>query len=95
MSTIEIPHTIVLDFPFPYGKDDEVTEIVVERRLKAKDFKGIKAQDIRFDDMLRLICRMTNQPMSKIEELDSIDMMKAVEVVNGFLPSSQTDGGTG
>ena len=87
---------IKLDYPIRRSdKEEPFTELIIERRLKAKDFKGIQAQNIRFDDMLRLISRMTGQAVSLVEELDAQDMMKFVEVVNSFLPSTQTDGQSG
>lgn len=87
---------IKLDYPIRRSdKEEPFTELKIERRLKAKDFKGIQAQNIRFDDMLRLISRMTGQAVSLVEELDAVDMMKFVEVVNSFLPSTQMDGKIG
>jgi hypothetical protein len=88
----EAGHVIKLDFPVTRGNEEPHKELTLERRLKAKDFKGIHAQNIRFDDMLKLISRMTGQAVSLIEELDASDMMKCVEIVNSFLPSGQTDG---
>jgi hypothetical protein len=92
--TIEIPHTFQLEHPFKYG-EKQVEEIVFTKRLQAKDFKGIKSNDIRFDDMFSLLARMTGNSRSLIEELDSIDLMKAIEVLNSFLPSSPTTGENG
>ena len=47
---------------------------------------------MKFDDMIKLISRVTDEPMSFIEELDATDMMKCAEVVNSFLPSGLTTG---
>lgn len=91
----QLPYTLKLSRPFQYGKDREITEITFNRRTKAKDYKGIQAQNIRFDDILRLISKTTGESMSLIEELDSEDMMAAVDVVNSFLPSGQTVGKDG
>ena len=85
-------HVVKLDFPVSRGNEEPFNELKIERRLKAKDFKGIQAQSIRFDDMLKLISRMTGQAVSLVEELDASDMMKFVEVVNSFLPSGQMGG---
>jgi len=85
-------HVIKLDFPVTRGNEEPFNQLIIERRLLAKDFKGIVAQNIRFDDMLKLISRMTGQAVSLIEELDASDMMKFVEVVNSFLPTGQMDG---
>jgi len=90
---IKIPHTISLLYPFDWTKEEKVTEITFERRLKAKDFKNIKASDITFNDMMVLISKASNEPIRKIEELDSEDLFQCVEVVNSFLPDSPQTGG--
>lgn len=91
--TFTVPHTIKLDEPFTYG-NEEVTELVVNRRPKAKDFKGIHTSSMKFDDILRVGSRITGESISKIEELDVADMMKLVEVINSFLPSTEETGET-
>lgn len=83
--TFEIPYTVKLDYPFTYGKDREVVEIVFNRRLKAKDFKGINLKEIKFDEMMKLISKTTGEFSAVIEEIDSSDLMKCVEVINSFL----------
>lgn len=91
----DIPHEVELSVPVKWGKDEERTKITVTRRLKAGDFKGISANDIRFDDMMKLASKITGEPRSFIEELDSIDFFKLTEVINSFLPVSQTTGENG
>lgn len=86
-----LPHTIELTIPIKWGSETRST-IVVSRRLKAKDFKGIKASDIRFDDMMKLISRVTSEPIAFIEELDATDLFNASQVVQSFLPSGLTTG---
>lgn len=91
--TIELPHVMDLEVPISWGKEEEPrTSITINRRLKAKDFKGMIANKMKFDDMIRLISKVTGEPMAFIEELDAADMMKASEVVNSFLPSGLTTG---
>jgi len=91
--TIELPHSIELEIPVEWGKEESPrTTVTIVRRLKAKDFKGIHAQNMKFDDMIKLISRVTDEPMSFIEELDAADMMQCAEVVNSFLPSGLTTG---
>lgn len=87
----ELPYTIELKEPVQWGEETRTT-IVVTRRLKAKDFKGIKASDIRFDDMMKLISRVTGEPIAFIEELDAADLFEASQVVQSFLPSGLTTG---
>lgn len=88
---IKLPYVITLKYPVGRGSE-LISELVIERRLKAKDFKGIQANNITFDDMLRLLSRLTAQPLSVIEELDSIDLYEAIEVLSSFLPSGLKTG---
>lgn len=79
---------IELEHPITIGKGENtktITEMAVTRRLKGKDFKGIQANSIKFDDMMKLVSRVVSHPVSTIEELDSADLMRFVEVVNSFL----------
>lgn len=87
------PIKVQLDYPITHGTDT-IAEFVCERRLKAKDFKGIKSNEIKFDDMLVLIRRVFAQPDSVVSELDASDMFKCSEVINGFLPTGQQTGET-
>jgi len=88
---IVLPFTIKLTVPINWGSETRST-IVVNRRLQAKDFKGIKASDIRFDDMMKLISRVTGEPIAFIEELDATDLFNASQVVQSFLPNGLTTG---
>ena len=94
-SDITLPHVIPLKFPFQYGKDRLVSEVVFTRRLKAKDFRGIAVSNITFDDMLKLISKSTGESQAVIDELDTEDMMACTEVINGFLSSGQQTGANG
>ena len=87
----EFPHEIKLNYPVEWGKETR-TIISIQRRLKAKYLKGIKANDIRMDDMIKLASRVTGEPISFIEELDAGDLMQLTEVVQSFFPSSLTTG---
>jgi len=91
----EIPHTIQLTEPVQWGKDElPRTEITINRRLKAKDFKGIVAGDIKFDDMVKMLSKISGEPIAFIEELDAADMITAVEVINSFLSGGPKTGET-
>jgi hypothetical protein len=92
---IQLPHKVELTFPFEYGKDRKVSEIIFTRRLKAKDFRGISVNNITFDDMLKLISKATGEVQAVIDELDTEDMMKCTEVINSFLSAGQRTGANG
>lgn len=80
----DLPHTIQLTEPITWGSETRET-LVIQRRLKAKDFKGMRATDLRYDDMLRLISKASGEPITFIEELDAKDMGKASKVIQSFL----------
>lgn len=80
----ELPYTITLQDPIEWGNETRET-LVINRRLKAKDFKGIRATDLRFDDMIRLVSKATGESIKFIEELDGKDFNEASKVVQSFL----------
>jgi len=82
--------TIPLEYPVEHGQET-ITELVFMRRPKAKDFKGLPMQ-LGFDELMTILGRLTGQPPSVIGEIDTTDLMNAVEVVTDFLPSGQTTG---
>lgn len=86
-----LPHVLTLAEPIKWGEEIRKT-LTINRRLKAKDFKGIKASDIRFDDMMKLISKVSGEPIAFIEELDASDLLNASEVVQSFLPSGLATG---
>lgn len=85
------PIVVQLKHPVHHGSE-EITEMKAERRLQAKDFRGIKSTELRFDDMLTMISRLFAVPPSVVNELDVEDMMSAAEVVNGFFASGRGTG---
>lgn len=89
-----IPHTMKLSFPFEWGKESKETRdsITIHRRIKAKDFKGMRPSDLRFDDMLKICVKITGEPGALIEELDGKDLMDLMAIVNDFLGVGQEDG---
>ena len=88
---ITLPIVVKLEYPVQHGTE-EITELKTERRLQAKDFRGIKSTEIMFDDMLKMISRLFAVPPSVVNELDVVDMMAAGEVINGFFASGQKTG---
>jgi tail assembly chaperone E/41/14-like protein len=82
---------VVLDYPVEHA-GETIKELKVSRRLLAKDFRGIKTDDIMFDDMLMLVSRLFGVPTSVVDKLDSTDFFKCVVVVNSFLPSGPKTG---
>jgi hypothetical protein len=90
----EIPFTRTLSYPIKVGKDgDEITEITVKRRLKAKDLKNLPASsNIKMYHMIQMIALITGTASAIIEELDAEDLLALTEVVSSFLPGGQMTG---
>lgn len=92
---VEIPKTFQLEFPFDFGKEanaEKITDITIERRLKAGDLVDLETGSMKIGDMLKLISRLTTWPMSKVKLLDAYDMTQLTEVINSFLASGQQTG---
>lgn len=90
---IELPHIVNLDFPIQWGKDEPPREIVtIKRRLQTKDVMSIPSENLKLGHMVKLVSKVTCEPMAFIEQLDTIDLFKCIEVVKNFLPVSQKTG---
>lgn len=88
----QLPYTMKLQYPIPFGKDETITELEFKRRLIAEDMFNLPVQGQVLGDTFKLISKMTCQPMSVIKKLDAVDIMEAGKVVNSFLPSGpETD----
>lgn len=89
---------IDLDFPVTYGKEGSeqtVSELVFDRRPKAKDFKGLNASgNLTFDEAFLLVSRLTAVPVHVINELDIADVTKVMKGVTSFLPDGLEIGGS-
>lgn len=86
VNDIDFPFSITLKFPLKFGQE-EISEVVIKERLKARHLKGIALQNMTFNDSLRIISRLVALPMKCVEELDANDLMRLNKVVEGFLES--------
>lgn len=77
--------TIKLDYPVKHG-EDTISELVFDRRPKAKDFKGLSAGNMSFDETWLLVSRLTAVPVPVINELDISDAAKVMKGVASFAP---------
>ena len=85
--------TIVLEYPFEFAKE-QITEVNITRRPKAKDMKGINLQNFTADAQCVLLGRISDLSTPAIEELDLADFKRLSEEVSDFLPSGPEDGKT-
>lgn len=83
----------ILQYPVTFGSDI-VTELEI-RRPKAKDIRGLKASttgEFEFNELLKIVANITDQPDPLIGELDIDDTMALVEKVSSFLAGGQETG---
>lgn len=90
-SKFSVPYTLKLEHPFQWGSEQK-TELLFSRRVKAKDMKGMTTGNIRTDDLMTILSRVTGEAPAVIAELDAADLFRAFEVINSFLPSGQMIG---
>lgn len=79
------PVTLKLKRPVAFG-EESISELVL-REPKAKDFRGLKVYgdgSFAIGDFLALASRLSNQPLSVIEELSVEDMTHVLSVVGSF-----------
>lgn len=78
--------TVVLKHPVTFGTET-IKVLEFRRRLKARDFYGIKIGGMKFDDYVTLISRAVNIPGPVLEEMDAEDFQSACLVADSFLSS--------
>lgn len=87
----EIPHAVKLQFPVTFGKE-EITEIVIPRRIKAKDLKDIPDTMPSVNSTIKIASRVTGKFQAVFEELDAIDFAEVAEAIKHFLPNTPETG---
>lgn len=85
-NSASLPYVLQLKHPVPLDSNRNLTELVFEREMEAGDLMGIPTEGILFDHMLKMVSRMSAQPMPLVKRLKVDDMMEAMNFVNSFLP---------
>ncbi|MEE9302823.1 MAG: phage tail assembly protein [Thiotrichaceae bacterium] len=80
-----------LKFPLTWV-DDEITEIIIPERLKAKHLKAMDTGEGEIGKMLSLLAELANVPVSVMGNLDLVDMNSLAEVIGNLLGESQETG---
>lgn len=88
---IQLPLTITLNYPVPWGKNTR-DNLIIKRRLLAKDVMEIPSENITLGHMVKLVAKVCEEPLAFIKEIDTIDLFAIIEVVKHFLPGSQETG---
>lgn len=81
--------TLQLQYPITFKSGESITELRF-RRVKMKDMKNLPKDDV--SSAVMLVARLTGEPPSTIDELDAMDMDKAKEILQDFLPKSPETG---
>lgn len=89
----EFPIEVSLNYPIVLAKgtpnERELTSLEVKRRLVADDLRGINCGAMSFDDTIKIISRLTTQPMNTIGRMDGKDMVLFSNMINYFLGTGQ------
>lgn len=83
---------VKLKHPINFGS--ETIDAVELEPLKAKHLRGVKVQNMSFDDFINVISRMTGLTDKQIDEMSSEDLMPLMEKLNSFLSDGQETGNT-
>jgi hypothetical protein len=84
----ELPHTVKLKHPFQYG-DRMITQLTVNRRIKAKDATKIKGNG-SVEDIIWILHKVCGEFKGVIEELDLEDLNGELsQVIQSFLSSGE------
>jgi len=85
--------TVTLKYPYTFG-DKNIKECNFIRRPKAKDLKGLSLTDMKADDQLLLLGKMTDLSTPELGEMDLADFQDVSEALASFLPNTQEAGKT-
>jgi len=90
---VKIPFSMQLQSPIAVGADTVIEVLTFNREPQAGDFEEMDPSKMKLGDMLHVLSKITGQPRKTvINKMGSKDMFKAIEVLNHFLPDTQTDG---
>lgn len=85
---MELPIKIQLEKPVKHG-DTEITELVINREMVAGDLRGIKVENMMFDDMFLVSSRLTGVPVSVILQMRMQDTRKLTDAVGIFFDNGR------
>lgn len=87
-----IPYTLQLEYSIDWTGDEQISEVIFERRLQAKDLISLPSEGVKMGHMLALVSKVTGKSQAFLQKLDSIDFFKCTDVISSFLPNSQKTG---
>jgi len=83
--------TYKLKYPLTWV-DDEISEIIIPDRLKAKHLKAMDTGEGEIGKMISLLAELAKVPVSIMGDLDIVDMNALAEVIGDLLGESQETG---
>lgn len=87
----EIEVSIELEYPFEFGS--RTVDKLDFRRGKAGDIKDFPG-DLQMGHFVKLISRLTAEPVTVIDKLDLVDFTKAMDIIGDFFPDSRPISGS-
>jgi len=76
----QITHKLLIPVHFEGITHDAITI----RRVKVKDLRGLKMENVSIDEMLTLIVKLTGWPPEGVDELDQADLEAISNIISGF-----------
>jgi len=76
----KITHKLLVPVTF---EGAEHTSITI-RRVKVKDLRGLKVDNVTIEEMLSLIVKLSGWPPEGVDELDQADLEVVSEIISGF-----------
>ncbi|NCB23738.1 MAG: phage tail assembly protein [Deltaproteobacteria bacterium] len=85
---MELPIKIQLEYPVKEG-ESEVNELVIQREMVAGDLRGIKVENMLFDDMFLVASRLTGVPLNVIMQMRMVDTRKLTDAIGVFFDNGR------
>jgi len=85
---MELPIKITLEKPVKHG-ESEISELVINREMVAGDLRGIRVENMTFDDMYLVASRLTGVPLSVILQMRMGDTLKLTDAIGVFFDNGR------
>lgn len=85
---MELPIKIALEKPVKHG-ESEISELVINREMVAGDLRGIRVENMTFDDMYLVASRLTGVPLNVIMQMRMVDTRKMTDAIGVFFDNGR------
>jgi len=76
----QVTHSLLVPVHFEGAEHN----IITIRRVKVKDLRGLKMENVTIDEMLALIVKLSGWPPEGVDELDQADLEAISDIISGF-----------